>query len=300
MFYNTGIYTYVWVLTNRKLPERAGHVQLIDTRDLYAKMPKSLGNKRNYLTEEHIGQVTGLYEAGTTSPRSQVVPNEEFGYRKITIERPLRVRWEVTEDGLAKAAAVKKLDDDLRTGLLEALRARVGYRADTAAAFTAGLDVPAPRTALTAAAKAFQVRDPDVPPVPKRGGGYEPDPAVPFPGEGLGGQGPQEQTDTLANIIDRVNEAKGLALNDSHRLVLDQVMETLKDDENLRPVARSNSYSDFLLEFKRGSLIHALLGVEKSNKELFDALLQDQSLLEQLGDYYAPSVFDALRAESGA
>jgi type I restriction enzyme M protein len=93
LFYNTGINTYIWVVTNRKRPERAGHVQLIDARDLCSKMRKSLGNKRNELTADHIAEITRLYEACADGDRSKVLPNEAFGYRKITVERPLRAEW---------------------------------------------------------------------------------------------------------------------------------------------------------------------------------------------------------------
>ena len=90
LFYNTGIFSYIWVVTNRKRPERAGYVQLIDARELYAKMRKSLGNKRNELLPEHIAEVVRIYETFVDSDRSKVLPNEAFGYRKVTVERPLR------------------------------------------------------------------------------------------------------------------------------------------------------------------------------------------------------------------
>lgn len=121
----------------------------------------------------------------------------------------------------------------------------------------------------------------------------EADPLSPYPGEGLGG-GRDGDTDTLSNIITQINQAKGLDLNDTHKLALDQVMETLKQDDDLRPVARSNSYDDFLLEFKK-LMIGTLLGVEKSNSALFQALLQDAELREKLGEHYGPEVFAALR-----
>jgi type I restriction enzyme M protein len=110
MFYNTGINTYVWVVTNRKRPERAGHVQLIDARDLRSKMRKSLGNKRNELTADHIAEITRLYEAFAETDRSKILPNHAFGYRKITVERPLRLRWQITTDSIDTLLAFKALD----------------------------------------------------------------------------------------------------------------------------------------------------------------------------------------------
>jgi len=117
LFYNTGISTYVWVVTNRKRPERAGMVQLIDARQLFAKMRKSLGNKRNELTPDHIGEITALYEDFAESDRSKILPNSAFGYRKVTVERPLRIRYEITDETAAKVLAgnvFAKLDDDHR------------------------------------------------------------------------------------------------------------------------------------------------------------------------------------------
>ena len=104
LFYNTGIYTYVWIVTNRKRPERCGQVQLIDARNLYRRMKKSLGNKRNELAPGHIAEVTRIYESFTRTELSKILPNEFFGYRKVTVERPLRVRYDVTEQTLAALA----------------------------------------------------------------------------------------------------------------------------------------------------------------------------------------------------
>ncbi|MCW5854339.1 MAG: SAM-dependent DNA methyltransferase, partial [Anaerolineae bacterium] len=111
LFYNTGISTYIWVLTNRKAPTRQGQIQLIDARQFYVKMRKSLGNKRNKIGDpaddprepDHIGDITRLYgecrdgDARTVisdgQPKtlvvSKVFDNADFGFRKITVERPL-------------------------------------------------------------------------------------------------------------------------------------------------------------------------------------------------------------------
>jgi type I restriction enzyme M protein len=129
LFYNTGINTYVWVVTNRKRPERAGYVQLIDARDLYSKMRKSLGNKRNELTAEHIAQIMQCYEDFLDGDRSKILVNEAFGYRKVTVERPVRVRYEITASAIETLAASKTfagLDPDDATTLLDGLRALDG------------------------------------------------------------------------------------------------------------------------------------------------------------------------------
>ncbi len=94
MFYNTGISTYVWILSNRKPKARKGKVQLIDASSFWQKMRKSLGSKRKELSEEHIAEVTRLFgsfkEASKDgAPISRIFKNEEFGYCTITVERPL-------------------------------------------------------------------------------------------------------------------------------------------------------------------------------------------------------------------
>ncbi len=88
LFYNTGIATYVWILSNRKAPERKNKVQLINAVDQYAKMRKSLGNKRNYLTDENIREITRTYGAFEHKGISKIFDTQDFGFRKITIDRP--------------------------------------------------------------------------------------------------------------------------------------------------------------------------------------------------------------------
>jgi len=96
MFYNTGIATYVWIVSNRKPAVRKGQVQLIDASSFWQKMRKSLGSKRKELSEAHIDEITRIFggfeevtrEDGT--PISRIFPNQAFGYRTMTVERPLR------------------------------------------------------------------------------------------------------------------------------------------------------------------------------------------------------------------
>ena len=95
MFYNTGISTYVWIVSNRKPQARKGKVQLIDASSFWQKMRKSLGSKRKELSAEHIDDITrlfGNFEEATRDgvPISRIFPNEAFGYRTITVERPER------------------------------------------------------------------------------------------------------------------------------------------------------------------------------------------------------------------
>jgi type I restriction enzyme M protein len=95
MFYNTGISTYIWVLTNRKLKSRQGKVQLIDASGMWQKMRKSLGSKRKELSDAHIADITRLFGAAKAAqvdgkPISRIFKNEDFGYSTITVERPLK------------------------------------------------------------------------------------------------------------------------------------------------------------------------------------------------------------------
>lgn len=97
LFYNTGIGTYVWVLSNNKAPERKGLVQLIDASSLHIPMQKSLGSKRKRMSEEQIAQVAQLLEAMPNAGISKVFQTTDFGYRRITVERPLRMCFEASE-----------------------------------------------------------------------------------------------------------------------------------------------------------------------------------------------------------
>ncbi|TWR95473.1 type I restriction-modification system subunit M [Pseudomonas saxonica] len=101
LFYNTGIGTYIWVLSNHKDALRKGQVQLIDATAMHAPMRKSLGSKRKFLSEQQIAEIAKLHEAGENSPNSKVFATTDFGYRRITVERPLRLRFSVTSDKLA-------------------------------------------------------------------------------------------------------------------------------------------------------------------------------------------------------
>ncbi len=89
LFYNTGISTYIWLVTNRKHSERRGLVQLIDARDRSSKMTKSLGDKRKFLTVEHIDDIVRLHGDVADSEHSKLLANESFGFQRITVERPL-------------------------------------------------------------------------------------------------------------------------------------------------------------------------------------------------------------------
>lgn len=102
MFYNTGIATYIWVLTNRKEEKRKGKIQLVNATDYYQSMRKSLGNKRKEMTKEQIQEVKAIYKSFEPSKNCKIFDNEDFGYRKITIERPLKLSFKVNEESIER------------------------------------------------------------------------------------------------------------------------------------------------------------------------------------------------------
>ena len=89
IFYNTGIATYIWVLSNKKMAHRKGKVQLINANDMYEKRRKSLGNKRNDIPKRYIDEITKIYGDFKETEVSKIFYNDEFGYSKIVVERPL-------------------------------------------------------------------------------------------------------------------------------------------------------------------------------------------------------------------
>ncbi|PVC79862.1 class I SAM-dependent DNA methyltransferase [Streptomyces sp. CS131] len=139
LFYNTGISTYFWILTNRKDAQHKGKVVLLDARDQWVKMRKSLGDKRKELGDgsggrpNHIGDITRLYGDAVTAAadadhplhaKVKVFENSAFGYQRITVERPLKLRFELTEETLAAleaSKAIQKLPN--AAALVDAFRA---------------------------------------------------------------------------------------------------------------------------------------------------------------------------------
>jgi type I restriction enzyme M protein len=124
MFYNTGISTYIWVLTNRKDENRKGRVQLIDGREMFTKLRKGLGSKRNELSADDIATIVGLYFGFEDSEHSKIFRNEDFLYRTITVERPLQLNWQATReriDAVFQTKAVQRLIETDAAALRAAL-----------------------------------------------------------------------------------------------------------------------------------------------------------------------------------
>lgn len=102
LFYNTGIATYVWILTNRKSKERKGKVQLIDATSYWVPMRKSLGDKRREISAKHIQEITKLFTDFKEGEHSKIFDTADFGYRKITVERPLRLNFQVSPERIER------------------------------------------------------------------------------------------------------------------------------------------------------------------------------------------------------
>jgi len=108
LFYNTGILTYIWVVSNRKNdslekgPIRKGKIQLVNAVSFYEKMRKSLGYKRNEISSDQIKEIARIYGEFKESEHSKIFDNEDFGFYKIVVEGPLRLNFQVTEERIER------------------------------------------------------------------------------------------------------------------------------------------------------------------------------------------------------
>jgi len=111
MFYNTGIATYIWIVTNKKPKKRKGKVQLVKAVDFFTKMRKSLGNKRNYISNKQIKEITKIYTSFEEGEYCKIFDNEDFGYTKVTVERPLVKNGKIVRDKQGNPKPDSKLRD---------------------------------------------------------------------------------------------------------------------------------------------------------------------------------------------
>ena len=205
LFYNTGIATYVWVLSNRKIPERRGKVQLIDATSFWMPMRKSLGDKRREIPSERADEILALHRAFAEGEHCKIFPNTHFGFRKITVERPLKLNLHASPERIARLeeeraftnlAVSKKRDpaakareeaegraqQDAVRQLLAALPDQVFQDRDEflqilrTAVKTAGLKLPAP--IQKAILSALSERDEDAQVCRDKDGHPEPDPEL--------------------------------------------------------------------------------------------------------------------------
>jgi type I restriction enzyme M protein len=100
MFYNTGIPTYIWILSNKKSPKRKGKIQLIDARNKYQPLKRNLGQKNCEVSNDQLREIVNLYLDFNNTDNSKIFSNNEFGYYKVTVERPLRLTTRITEQGI--------------------------------------------------------------------------------------------------------------------------------------------------------------------------------------------------------
>lgn len=174
IFFRTGIGTYIWLLTNNKPEDRRGKIQLIDATEMHSPMRKAEGNKRRYVSDGQIQDIARLYADYTPGENVRIVDYRDFGYRRIKVQRPLRLVAKITEEGLAALATSKafaKLDDTEQSGWLTLLRKHLGQTQPYA--WFAGLPALAKKAGLpkiakplaTALESALGVRDPNAPEV---------------------------------------------------------------------------------------------------------------------------------------
>ena len=122
LFYNTGIATYVWILSKNKRPERKGKIQLIDASQIFHKLRKPLGNKKNEFSPEDRAEITRLYADFRENEVCKIYPNTEFIYREYTVMQPLQRSYGFTEEriqNMLQAGALKSLWDDAKVAELE-------------------------------------------------------------------------------------------------------------------------------------------------------------------------------------
>ena len=128
MFYNTGIATYVWVITNRKAEHRKGHIQLIDATQWYRPLRRNMGQKNCELGDEDIQKICDVFMAFEETEQSKIFPNEAFGYWKVIVERPLRLAVELSPDHCQhlRDACLKAKEEPL-ANLVDRVATTLGY-----------------------------------------------------------------------------------------------------------------------------------------------------------------------------
>lgn len=131
MFFNTGIGTYIWILSNHKEPRRKNQVQLINLADIWTPMRKSQGSKRKYLSDVQIDDIVRAYDGFEANDNCKLFHTTDFSYRKVTIQRPLRAKLNITEDGIARLknlAAFQKLKPEQQAAWVQHLKGNLGVQ----------------------------------------------------------------------------------------------------------------------------------------------------------------------------
>jgi type I restriction enzyme M protein len=203
LFYNTGIATYIWIVTNRKSARRKGKVQLLNAADFWEPMtPRSLGNKRRYIAPQHRQRVVALYKAMEENEYCRIFDNTDFGYRRVRIERPLRLNFRAAPERIERLKEdatfqnltnTRKKDPEAiesarqegerqQQAILAALRTLPDQISKDPNEYNRwlnqalkGLDFKMPDALRKAILNALTERDETADPVPDKKGGYEPD-----------------------------------------------------------------------------------------------------------------------------
>jgi type I restriction enzyme M protein len=124
MFYNTGIATFIWIITNQKKKQRQGKIQLIDATEFYSPMRKSLGSKRKRICKDKIKEITCIFGDFEENEKSKTFDNTDFGFHRITVERPLKLNFQTSPeriDVLKQTKAFVKLKEKAQAEIIEAL-----------------------------------------------------------------------------------------------------------------------------------------------------------------------------------
>jgi type I restriction enzyme M protein len=171
LFYNTDIFTFIWILTNRKRANRVGKIQLIDGSDLYTRLRRNLGKKRNEISSDQLQEIIGIYGEFEDGPKCKVFPNQALGYQRVTVQRPLRVAYAVTPEGLESIRGLSKLGPHA-TKVADMLSAKFDERRTPQAAASqlvaSVLDDARIKSSPTLIGRILQclaVHDPNAPPV---------------------------------------------------------------------------------------------------------------------------------------
>jgi type I restriction enzyme M protein len=179
IFFRTGIGTYIWLLSNKKAKERRGLVQLIDATGIHSPMRKSEGNKRKFISEDQILEIAKLYEAFEEGERVKIIPYQDFGYRRILVQRPLRLKFVIDQEGLdclKQEKAWERLDDNSKLAWEKLLTSILGQtqkhdlfqkmlKKEATAKGIGKVTTPMAKAMVSA----FGVRDEDVEPVMEDG-----------------------------------------------------------------------------------------------------------------------------------
>ena len=125
MFYNTGIATYIWIITNQKTAARKGKVQLVNAVDMHTPMRKSLGSKRKQISDEQIADITRIFGEFSLGEQCKIFDNRDFGYQRITVERPLKLNFQASDERLERLQQSKpftRLTDQQQAALIAAIK----------------------------------------------------------------------------------------------------------------------------------------------------------------------------------